>query len=488
MASPRHLSILLLSFLPWFKAAHTQAQPCDCVSHFEWVKETFETNDAGFAFALERKGEDAYQRFNEEILQRVQATQDLETCVAILEEWLLFFRKGHIGIQQLLPSPSEPKLSKSEIRAKFQDWERLDTDLRKLKKELRAREKDGFEGIWRNGAYRIAIVKQNEEYLGVILKAKGPYWTPGQVKLRITPHGEGWSSVYYMQDHSENPSESVHLLDANHLLLGDIDLYRAKPKLPSDPAVLNYLKAREASKPYLTLLDQDTYYLRVPSFSLSYKKAIDRLMRKNKARIMERPNLILDLRNNGGGADGSYASILPFLYTDPIKSIGVAMLSSPLNISALEDVSNNPKLDEETRNFLSDLIPKLEANPGEFVSQEDDKVSYVEMEEVYPQPRQVAILINEGNASSAEEFLLAARQSSKVQLYGCNTAGILDISNMNIVTSPGEEFVLAYSMSKSLRVPEQAIDDVGITPDVVIPEEIPDHQWVEFVRKRMQEQ
>lgn len=486
MISFKYLSILFLSFLSWFQVA--KAQTCDCVSHFEWVKETFETNDAGFAFALERKGEVAYQRLNEETLQRVQAVTDLKTCVDILEEWLYFFRKGHIGIQQLAPSKKTEKLSKSEIRDKFQDWERLDADLRQLEKELRAREKDGFEGIWKSGTYRIAIVEKNGGYLGSILKAKGSYWTPGQIKLKITPNGDSWSSVYYMKDHSENRSESAHLLDANHLLLGDIDLRRVKPKLPSQPAVLNYLKAMEARKPYLALLDQDTYYLRLPSFSLRYKKAIDRLMRKNKVKLQEKPYLIIDLRDNGGGADGSYAEILPFLYTAPIEFVGVSMLSSPLNISALEKISSNRKVDEETRKALGDLIPKLEANPGGFVSMEEEEVSLLEMDEVHPQPQKVAILINKGNASSAEEFLLAARQSSKVRLFGYNTAGVLDISNVNIVTSPGGEFRIGYAMSKSHRIPEQAIDDIGITPDVVIPDEKPDHQWVEFVMQQMKEE
>ncbi|MDP5169311.1 MAG: S41 family peptidase, partial [Bacteroidia bacterium] len=289
-------------------------------------------------------------------------------------------------------------------------------------------------------------------------------------------------------DHSESPSESVHLMDANHLLLGDIDLHRAKPKQPSLPATLNYFKAMEAGTPYLQVLDDKTNYLRLPSFNLGYKAAIDDLMVENKNAILNKPYLIIDLRNNGGGSDDSYLEILPFLYTSPIKVVGVSFLASPLNISSLEEGSKNPKLDEETRETLAELIPKLKANEGSFVNLEEEEISYIEMDEIYPQPQKIAILINEGNASSAEQFLLEARQSSKVQLFGRNTAGILDISNVNIVTSPGGEFVLFYSMSRSHRIPDQAIDDIGITPDVVIPDEIPDHQWIEFVKQRMQEQ
>ncbi|MDP5171036.1 MAG: S41 family peptidase, partial [Bacteroidia bacterium] len=289
-------------------------------------------------------------------------------------------------------------------------------------------------------------------------------------------------------DHSESPSESVHLMDANHLRLGEIDLRRVEPKLPSSPLTLNYHKAMEASAPYLQELDDKTNYLRLPSFNLGYKAAIDDLMLENKEAILNKPYLIIDLRNNGGGSDDSYLEILPFLYTSPIKVVGVSFLASPLNISSLEEGSKNPKLDEETRETLAELIPKLKENEGSFVNLEEEEISYIEMDEIYPTPQKVAILINENNASAAEQFLLEARQSSKVQLFGRNTAGILDISNVNIIESPCKEFVIAYSMSKSYRIPEEAIDDVGITPDVVIPDEIPDHQWVEFVRQRMNEE
>lgn len=478
--------ILIFALFSMNKPVHSQT--CDCESHFEWVKETFEANDAGYAITLEKKGIEAYQRQNEETSKRITETENLDECLEALEDWLLFFRKGHIGIQRTSSPDKESELSKKEIRAEYQDWEQVDWNLNKLRKELTERENDGFEGVWETGVYRIAILEQEGEYLGVILKADGVYWRPGQIKLKITPRNEGFSSVYYMRDHSESHSESVRLLDANHLSLGDIDLFRAKPKQASLPATVNYFKAMEASTPYLQALDDNTHYLRLPSFGLGYKAAIDKLMIENKEAILNKPYLIIDLRNNSGGSDDSYLEVLPYLYTSPIKVVGVSFLASPLNISTLEELSNNPKLDEETKEVLAELIPKLRANEGSFVNLEEEEISYVEMEEVYPQPQKVAILINESNASAAEQFILEASQSSKVQLFGRNTAGILDISNVNIIESPSKDFVLAYSMSKSFRIPEEAIDDVGITPDVVIPKEIPDHQWVEFVMQRMKDE
>ena len=97
----------------------------------------------------------------------------------------------------------------------------------------------------------------------------------------------------------------------------------------------------------------------------------------------------------------------------------------------------------------------------------------------------MAIIIHEGNGSTTEQFLLAARQSKKVKLYGTTTYGVLDISNMHYVPSPCSDFQLGYSLSRSMRLPDLAIDDVGIQPDFFIHREVPVHDWIDFVLERL---
>jgi hypothetical protein len=42
---------------------------------------------------------------------------------------------------------------------------------------------------------------------------------------------------------------------------------------------------------------------------------------------------------------------------------------------------------------------------------------------------------------------------------------------------------LGYSLSKSYRMPEMAIDGKGIMPDIFLDKTIPKHMWVEQVRR-----
>ncbi|GAB3822332.1 hypothetical protein GCM10028895_26540 [Pontibacter rugosus] len=76
--------LLLLS------ANFAYAQTCDCESNFEWVKKTFEENDAGFRYALEQKGTQAYEDHNKRTLAKVKAAKSLSDCTPVLYEWLKF--------------------------------------------------------------------------------------------------------------------------------------------------------------------------------------------------------------------------------------------------------------------------------------------------------------------------------------------------------------------------------------------------------------
>lgn len=104
------------------------------------------------------------------------------------------------------------------------------------------------------------------------------------------------------------------------------------------------------------------------------------------------------------------------------------------------------------------------------------------MDKVLPNPQNVAVIINDKNGSTAEEFILLAKQSKKVKLFGKTTMGVLDISNMYFVDSPDKQFHLGYCLSKSLRIPDMKIDNIGLQPDYFIDKSIPDEEWLDFVK------
>jgi hypothetical protein len=190
------------------------------------------------------------------------------------------------------------------------------------------------------------------------------------------------------------------------------------------------------------------------------------------------------LRNNGGGSDWSYAEIIPFLYTNPIRTVGVEFRSTPLNNRRMIDLIEQPRfgLDEESKKWAKTSYDTMQKHLGEFVNLDSTRVSVETYDTIYPYPKNVGILIHKGNGSTTEQFLLAAKQSKKVKLFGTTTFGVLDISNMHYVPSPCGDLELAYSLSKSYRIPHMTLDGKGIQPDYYIDDTVAPHEWLSFVQ------
>ena len=102
---------------------------------------------------------------------------------------------------------------------------------------------------------------------------------------------------------------------------------------------------------------------------------------------------------------------------------------------------------------------------------------------VLPFPQRVGILHNAGNGSTDEQFLLDARTSAKVKLFGRPTQGSIDASNLREIASPDGCFMLAYTMSMSHRLPHMPVDVMGIQPDHYLDDGIPVAQWVPYVQR-----
>jgi len=150
---------------------------------------------------------------------------------------------------------------------------------------------------------------------------------------------------------------------------------------------------------------------------------------------------------------------------------------------------------EEGLKRIQFLVGAMKKNIGGFVTHpyyENDN-NLVQRDTLYTMPRNVGIIINERNGSSAEQFLFAAKQSDKVTLFGnCNTAGVLDYSNITPNPFPSNNYQLWCPMTRSKRLPENPIDNIGIAPDVIIPfpatEQLYDKLdiWVYFVKNYLE--
>lgn len=466
--------LLLVLLFALFIVQNNYSQTCTCESNFQWVKKTFEENDAGFKYIIAKKGKDAYEVHNRLYLNKIKTLPNNRACADAINTWIRFFRNGHIGIHYIKEEKTKEDKAKKNIKL-----DKFGPNYKDFIQYLDQNNSDKTEGVWTLNGYKIGIKKRNTDYVGFILESQNKAWETNEIKTIFNDKG----GIYYLGSKIEEKITSVKRIGNTYLKLGEITLRKAYPEIKEDEKVEKGYERLNAGKAFFEKLNETTAYLRIPLFEISEKPLIDSIIAKNRDIILSTPNLIIDVRNNPGGSDVSYEQIIPFLYTNPIRTVGAEFLSTKLNNQRMLDLSTNTEFDEDSRKTFKKYYDTLNQSPGEFVNLFGAKVSTKKMDTVLPYPKNVGIIIHQENGSTTEQFLLMAKQSKKVKLFGKTTHGMLDISNVNIVSSPCKDFELYYGLSKSFRIPDFAIDDIGLQPDYFIDSTIPEYGWVDHVNK-----
>ena len=217
-------------------------------------------------------------------------------------------------------------------------------------------------------------------------------------------------------------------------------------------------------------MNDSTYFLRIPSFRDSTS---NQMSKDNWDAITSRPYLIVDLRCNGGGNDQNFDALADLTYSGPYLTHGVEQYATPDFLALFKDIiAHDPQ--SEWRDYLQELTDSMENHLGDYVLRPGmQRIRLVRRDTVYQNPRRIGLLIHGRNASSAEQYILEAKESEKVVLFGNErTSGTLDLSNVFAITSPSGWFKLYIPTTRSCRWPDIVIDGKGIAPQIPIPYEI----------------
>jgi len=213
-------------------------------------------------------------------------------------------------------------------------------------------------------------------------------------------------------------------------------------------------------------LNKKTTLLVIPSFNIRYKYIIDSMLVVNESMIRSLTNLIIDIRNNGGGSDESFNKIIPFIYTNPIVRINSDIWSTEDNIKKYESVAADTNYSLATRKEMNAFVLRLKQNINQFVNSR--RWWYASVGCTDSLPKKVYIIINGGVASSAEGFYLRLLRVKKLFSLGQHTKGELDYANVNYLISPSKRLSLGCPTSRSRRLPDMPIDNIGIMPDIFL--------------------
>jgi len=100
------LFLLIVAMFPF------DIKACSFDEKFQWVKKTFEENDAWFKLTLDKNGKLLYDSHNQMIAQLIKSAKDIDESVGILRDWLMFFDNRHTNVSVINPQPSAVRVNK----------------------------------------------------------------------------------------------------------------------------------------------------------------------------------------------------------------------------------------------------------------------------------------------------------------------------------------------------------------------------------------
>lgn len=451
--------------------AGAQAQQCNCKTSFEWVKKTFEENDAGYAHILQLKGQEAYHLHNQLTLDQVKNITDLDSCIDKLQNWVRFFRTDHFRFTKTAAAPQAP-----DFKIIHDSNFSVDEFKQYLKKSA-----DSIEGIWESPGYTIAVQKADKGYAGIVISTTAANWKPGDLKFNITTDLKTGTRYTYNQ---KIAIKKIQLYGKGNTVLQLDNLFLKRNH--TDAAANEYYRLKTSATPFGYKRDSNTVYVHINSFNYENKTAIDSVLKSLHTAITSTPDLIIDLRDCQGGTDQSFDKLIPYIYTNPIRSVMAEFYSTPMNNQMWNDIAGREGLDPEEKKTYQQIAELMNSKLGQFVNIFGKDVNVTTMDKVLPYPRQVGIIIHENNFSTTEEFILKAKQSKKVKFFGRKTGGALDVSNMVEAKDPAGNFIFEYCISRSLRIPEFPVDDMGLHPDFYLDRTIPETEWVDYTSMILQ--
>lgn len=295
--------ITVIAFITFSFTLSAQSN-CDCKAELNFVHEQMQTMSS---FKSQIKGDlaQAFEAKYQDLSNKVSTDMSKLDCYVQINKLMGLVKDKHAGVYGVRPDYSYEDAQDSAFleayqkTAAFTDFPRVDIDLVSLKSELSQKPVNDVEGIYtigsllKVGVYRIA---ESDSLVGVMLESDLGVWEPGQIYLYMTATDQPnrFDITAYGQVHKNLLFYKSHLVEYGNLMRNVVKESITENHVFGDV---------DASETYhLKTLTDDVQYVWINSFSrIGNADNRDALVEQIKNELTA-SNLIVDLRNNGGGA------------------------------------------------------------------------------------------------------------------------------------------------------------------------------------------
>lgn len=462
-------SVLFLAFFP--SASILFPQDCTCKDMFRHTVKYYEDNNPAFqAIKNDRSAFDIYRKGSEEIEREAGNETDIDHCIIHLERYVQLLKDHHSGIEfafkRTVDISTPAAIAAFKASEAYRKFEKVPLDTAGLVPDLGRKEVPDVEGLYSDGGNILLAVYRKSDtangYLGVMARQNG-LLDVGHVLLELTER----------PDHSFDAVYNTGLFGLNIQRVFK-NIHIENGRMP-DLGFSKVFDERTSERPYaFRTIDDSTGYLRLGSFDEAYTDELNAFYDSVGTAIESRPYLIIDIRNNGGGNDGSYFNLVPYAYTRPLQVDPADVWVSPDNIRAYEALGDPAR---------QGLIGRMKAAaPFTFIPYGEGSDNTWSMDGATRFPRRIALLYDNGTASAGEGMITYMLQSDKVITIGENSGGYIGYGNVMTAEVPCGNFTLR---STTTRYKDRyRYEFVGIPP---MYKPVPGQDWIAYAIKLLKE-
>ena len=325
------LKLLILLVFSSATTVFAQSEDCDCKSDLNFLNSKIRKIPA---FKVNKT---AYEKAYSDALKQVDTVSSTFDCYVLLNTLMISLNDNHSKIYGSNTGASEAiqtdtlLLDKFKYSDIFKTYPRPNIDLDSLQTQLKNRPKESVEGIYSHenkmsiGVYH---AENDLTYKAIILESQTEIWEKGEIIYNLIPLSNAYFLCAGGSLYSKRLIAFTEKIENGYFHFTDFQ---------KDAAQIEYSAIMPTDSTYFRKeLSNNITYLKIGSFD-SWNPTLseaENFYERTKGKL-DKENLIIDLRNNGGGGDRN-SDILFKIIKDYAKTNQVYVLINFRTISNAE--------------------------------------------------------------------------------------------------------------------------------------------------------
>ncbi|MFT5672936.1 MAG: hypothetical protein ACI9JT_001577 [Polaribacter sp.] len=289
--------LLLLLLISLISNAYSQNEECSCMTDLTFLDSKIRKTPA---YKINKK---AYNSSYSKIVKEVASIRSIFDCHSILNELLISLNDNHSRVYSIDQGATEEvngdpeKFNEFKKSVLFNAYPKPNINLDSLEIVLNTKLIKDIEGVYKRENYvTIGVYKNENNYKAIVLDTESDVWQIGEIIYTLIPFGND-----YLLNIGGSITSKRLIVYTERVENGFFNFMGFQ----KDITQTNYAsKMLSESTYYRKELSDETTYLKIGSFSswnptLSDAEKFYKTLEGN----LNKSNLIVDLRNNGGGGD-----------------------------------------------------------------------------------------------------------------------------------------------------------------------------------------